>query len=220
MAFERSAVMTRPKGKRKTQDPCLQCGLHKSLCICHLIPHLNLRTRIVLVIHHRELKRTTNTGALALRALENSIMKVRGEQDSTLLGSERALDLSDVLTPDYRTFLFYPFKDALELTSELVNQSLKPIQLIVPDGNWRQASKVHSRHSELRDIPRVMIGAPNLSPLHLRKENTEHGMATLQAIAAALEIIEGLAVGQALKQLYQAKLERTLVGRGQLKLKD
>jgi DTW domain-containing protein YfiP len=38
--------------------------------------------------------------------------------------------------------LFYPSEDAVELDKELVAQDQKPIQLIVPDGTWRQASKV------------------------------------------------------------------------------
>jgi hypothetical protein len=41
-------------------------------------------------------------------------------------------------------------------------------------------------------------------------------MATLEAIAVALEIIEGQEVGRQLKDLYQKKLEATLKGRGVL----
>ena len=65
--------------KRKTIDPCERCGLHRSLCICGEIPLLSLATQVVLVIHAKELKRTTNTGRLAIHALLNSKMCVRGE---------------------------------------------------------------------------------------------------------------------------------------------
>jgi hypothetical protein len=41
-------------------------------------------------------------------------------------------------------------------------------------------------------------------------------MATLQAIAHGLGVIEGDLVKAQLMKLYQAKLERTLLGRGQL----
>lgn len=193
--------------KRKTKDPCPECFLNRQLCICHVFPLLNLKTRICLVIHAKELKRTTNTGRLAIKSLVNSEMRVRG-------ATKDSLDLSDLLTPNYRTLLFYPSEDALELNKELVEQDSRPIQLIVPDGNWRQASKVHYRHHELKDIPRVMIKTPNTSKLHLRAENTPEGMATLQAIAHALGIIEGESVKQALLVLYNAKLARTLQGRG------
>ena len=84
----------------------------------------------------------------------------------------------------------------------------------MPDGNWRQASKVFGRHPELKSIPKVKISTPNISKSHLRAEHSAEGMATLQAIAYALGVIEGPAVMQALLQLYQAKLEKTLFGRG------
>lgn len=192
---------------RKTKDPCPGCYLHKDRCICAFIPHLKLKTKVVLVVHAKELKRTTNTGTLALKALENSEMKIRGKDKSTL-------DLSELNNACYRSLLFYPTDDALELTTELVNDSSLPIQLIVPDGNWRQASKVHYRHPELAHIPRVKISTPNQASHHLRAETTEYGMSTLQAIAEALGIIEGDEVKNALMQLYQQKLKQTLLGRG------
>jgi DTW domain-containing protein YfiP len=195
--------------KRKTKDPCLDCGLHKDLCLCHLIPSLDLKTKLVLVIHHRELKRTSNTGRLALKILKNSEMRVRGLKDAG------PLDLSDLLTPNYRTLLFFPSDEARELTPALVSESSLPIQLIVPDGNWRQASKVAIRHPELSNLERVMISTPNTSTQHLRAEHFEEGMSTLQAIALAFAATEGDEVGNQLLQLYQEKLSRTLKARGQ-----
>lgn len=195
--------------KRKPKDPCQVCFLHKDRCICESIPTLTLATKITLIIHAKELKRTTNTGRLALKALTNSEMRVRGEDRETLL-------LSDLLSSNYRTLLFYPSDNAVELDQKFVNESSLPIQLIVPDGNWRQASKVHYRHPELQDIPRVMISTPNTAELHMRAETTETGMATLEAIAHALGIIEGEEVKEVLMKFYREKLEGTLKGRGQL----
>lgn len=194
--------------KRKTKDPCLECGLHKERCICTLIPSLELRTRVCLIIHHRELKRTTNTGRLAIKSLINSEMRVRGLKD------QPALDLNDLLTSNYRSVLFFPSDDARELDENFVKESPLPIQLIVPDGNWRQASKVNTRHTELKDLERVKISTANPSSLHMRVEHFEEGMATLQAIAYALGPIEGARVRDQLLSLYEAKLKNTLTGRG------
>lgn len=204
MAANNSLTASR---KRKPKDPCNVCYLNQNLCICKVIPTLDLRTKISLIIHAKELKRTTNTGRLALEALPNSEMRIRG------LGRE-ALDLSDLLSPQYDTLLFFPCDDAVELTSSFIQQFAKPIQLIVPDGNWRQASKVHTRHPELKDIPRVMISTPNTEQFHLRAESTSEGMATLQAIAYAMGAIEGPEVQAKLLDLYNAKLQATLIGRG------
>lgn len=186
------------------------CAASRVLCLCDAVPRIEISTKICLVIHRRELTRRSNTGLLALRALVNSEMRIRGEGRETL-------DLKDLLTPQYRTFLFYPTDDAAELNKELVAQDRRPIQLIVPDGTWRQARKIHSRHHELKDVPRVKISTPNNSAFQLRAQSRPEGMATLQAIAHGLGIIEGVLVGAQLMKLYHAKIERTLIGRGLLR---
>ena len=178
--------------------------------MCAVLPHLELRTKIALVIHHREMERSSNTGLLALRALVNSELRVRGE-------SREALDLSDLLSPQYRTLLFYPCADAVELDRRLVCQDPRPIQLIVPDGTWRQTRKIHSRHPELNDVPRVKISTPNHATFQLRAQSRPEGMATLQAIASALGIIEGDLVAAQLMKLYRARLDRTMMARGLLR---
>ena len=203
--------MTFKERKRKTKNPCHGCGLHLDRCICALINLLDLKTKLVLIIHRKELKRTTNTGQLALKSLVNSEMRIRGEQNA------KRLDLSDLIVADYRSYLFFPSDDAVELTVELAKCSPLPIQLIVPDGNWRQASKVFSRHPELQTLTKVKISTLNTSSIHLRNEHMPEGMATLQAIALALGIIEGPQVQKILLDLYDAKLKQTLIGRGKQK---
>jgi len=190
-------------------DPCPICAASLALCLCDVVPRIDLSTRVCLVIHRRELNRSSNTGQLAVRALVNSEMRIRGQ-------GRGPLDLKDLLSPQYRTFLFYPSADAVALTSELALQERTPIQLIVPDGSWRQARKIHSRHLELKDVPRVKISAPSNPVFQLRAQNRPEGMATLQAVAHALGVIEGDWVRAQLMQLYHAKIERTLRRRGVL----
>jgi DTW domain-containing protein YfiP len=89
--------------------------------------------------------------------------------------------------------------------------------LIVPDGTWRQARKIHSRHPELKNVLRVKISTPNDSTYQLRAQSRSEGMATLQAIASALGVIEGDQVAAQLMRLYRARLDRTLSARGLLR---
>ena len=193
--------------QRKINDGCEICAAPRNACLCDKAPRIELRTKICLIIHHRELSRSSNTGLLALRALVNSEMRIRGEGRETLV-------LNDLLSPRYRTFLFYPSADAVELDDRLVMREPTPIQLIVPDGTWRQARKIHSRHPELRGLQRVKISAPRNSTFQLRAQSKPERMATLQAIAHGLGIIEGDRVRAQLMTLYRAKIERTLKARG------
>jgi DTW domain-containing protein len=189
--------------KRKTKNPCVRCGLHAERCICAQIPKLALKTRVLLVVHAKELKRTTNTGRLAIEALSNSALRVRGE-------GRLALDLSPDLAPEYESVILYPSEDAVELSSL---KSEKPVQLIVPDGNWRQAGKVRGRHPELKGLKAVKVSESLEGRETLRKEHFEGGKSTLEAIAQALSVLEGEEAVRPLMDLYRAKLAATLAGR-------
>lgn len=195
--------------QRRIEERCRTCALSRTACLCDVVPRIALRTKVCLIIHHRELSRSSNTGLLALRALVNSEMRIRGE-------GREALDLKDLTTSHYRSLLFYPSRDAAELDDALVMQTSTPIQLVVPDGTWRQARKIHARHPELKDLPRVKISMPHNAIFQLRAQTKPERMATLQAIAHGLGIIEGDLVRAQLMKLYYVKIERTLKARGVL----
>lgn len=197
------------KRKRKTKEPCPRCFLHLSRCLCSEIRSLVLATKVTLIIHHRELKRTTNTGRLALEALKNSNCFVRGK-----IGEP--LDFSKILEPNFQPLLLSPGDSAQELSLEFLKKFQGPFQLLVPDGNWRQASKISIRSSELKTIPRVQISVRREATQFLRKETKKQGMSTLEAIAEALGFLESEMVRDQLLSLYDLKLRRTLQGRGQL----
>ncbi len=190
--------------KRKTKDPCKVCGLHMLRCICSEIPLIEVPSKLALVIHHRELKRTTNTGQLAIKALKNSTMVIRGQEGEPL-------DLSYLLSEAYESYILFPSEGALPI-EEL--RPKKPVQLFVADGNWRQASKMHLRQKELSHLPHVCIRQKNSSMVHLRQEHFSEGYSTLEAIAMAFGALEGDEVKAKLMSLYQAKLRATLAGRG------
>jgi len=67
--------------------------------MCAEVPRLELRTKVALVIHHRELSRSSNTGLLALQSLINSELRIRGKR-------REVLDLSDLLSPGIRRCCF------------------------------------------------------------------------------------------------------------------
>jgi len=177
--------------------------MHLSLCFCAEIPRLETRTRVSVLVHAKELKRTTNTGRLATLALKNSALFVRGLRDVEI--DTRALADNS----EYEPVLFFPSEDAVELEAHS-----RPVHLIVPDGNWRQASKVHTRYPEFANLKRVKISARNTATQFLRKETTPEGMATLQAIAEALGIVESREVRDQLMAVYNLKLTRTMKARG------
>jgi DTW domain-containing protein YfiP len=190
---------------------CDLCRMHSSLCVCPLMPKLETRTRVVLVIHRAEDRKPTNTGRLALLSMKNSAMVVRG----------RAEEPNDTVPypASTRPLFLFPHEDAVPIrTVARVPGDDRPVTLIVPDGNWRQASKVRNRVPGMRGVPCVSlpVGAPSI--YRLRAEAHAFGLATIEAIARALRVLEGdagPAVEEALLHVFRAMVERTLWSRGE-----
>jgi DTW domain-containing protein YfiP len=178
--------------------------MHKCLCICAELPRIATRTRIVVLIHSKEQRKPTNTGRMAVECLQNAELVVRGDRQSS----------NDRFSPAPSTLplLLFPTEDARPL-SEFVETEL-PVTLVVPDGNWRQASKFRRRVQGLADLPAVTLPTGPATCYRLRHESRNGGLATMEAIARALGILDGVAVETALMRVFSLMVTRTLWSRG------
>jgi len=175
------------------------------MCICALIPspRIETRTRLVLVIHRIEERKPTNTGRLATECLANSSVVVRGHEGAPTPRFE--------IDPATRPLFLFPYEGATPL--DRIEPSDRPTVLIVPDGNWRQASKVRKRVAGLADVPCVTLPAGEPSEYAIRTEAHDTGLATMEAIARAMGLLEGNHVRVALEAVFRAMVERTLRAR-------
>jgi DTW domain-containing protein YfiP len=160
----------------------------------------------MLVIHRAEVRKPTNTGMLAAHCLSNSEIVVRGH--------EEAPTPPFVAPAGTRPFFLFPHPDAVPL--DRIAPSHEPVTLIVPDGTWRQASKVRNRVEGFRDVPCVLLPMEERSIYRLRFEAHEHGLATIEAIARAMGHLEGPHVRREIERVFRAMVERTLWARGDL----
>ena len=193
--------------RSKRSERCQRCRMHAHLCICPSIPRYLLDTRIVLVMHRREQKKPTATGPLALEALPNSELRIHGHQD-------RPLDFTDLNIPERRTLLLYPGDDAPILSRSFLAQDSRPVTLVVPDGNWRQAARMGRRLPGLDHAEMVRLPEGLKTGWGLRRENHAEGLATFEAIATALGIIESPAVQAGMEYLFRLMVQSTLDTRG------
>jgi DTW domain-containing protein YfiP len=174
------------------------------------LPRIVTRTRVALLIHHKEHRKPTNTGRLAVECLENAECWIRGQVDGGV----------DCFTPDPHTLplLLFPSDDARSLLEYCGSE--KPVTLIVPDGNWRQASKFRRRVLGLSELPTVLLPPGAATQYRLRHEPRLGGLATIEAIARALGILESKAVEAALLRVFSSMVERTLWSRGAIDTAD
>lgn len=134
-------------------------------------------------MHKKEVFLPSNTANLTKLSLKNFDLFTRGFQDSLL--SEKFIH-----PKNYTPLYLYPSDDATELTSDFINKIKTPVNLIIPDGSWRQAAKLHKREPLLKNIQRVKINLQEKSQYKLRKQKYDYGLCTYEAIVHALSIIE------------------------------
>jgi DTW domain-containing protein YfiP len=95
-----------------------------------------------------------------------------------------------------------------------------PVALVVPDGTWAQATRIHARLGALAGaFPCVSLPGSGAAK-RLRTARSPHQMATLEAVALALGILEGPEVQAALLRVYRIMTERTLWTNGRIATAD
>jgi DTW domain-containing protein YfiP len=194
---------------------CESCRMHRSLCICALLPRLATRTRVLLVLHQLETSKPTNTGVVAARCLPNSAVVYRGRAPAGV----EAESLESALAPEGgaaagAAALLFPHASATPL--EALPIADRPTLLVVPDGTWAQAARARRREAALARLPCVSLPEPTAVMSRLRAASRPGRLATLEAVAVALGILEGPAVAEALMRVYRIMTERTLWTNGRL----
>ncbi len=195
------------------EDRCHQCYMRLEICICKLIPSIDNQTFVSVIMHHRESSKTTNTARLACMSLSNSRIFLRGLKNEPL-------NLTEINDDKYQSILLTLSDRSQLLTSDLVKSFKKPIQLIVPDGNWRQANRMSKREKYLQNIPWVKLSPGAKSCYRLRHEHNPEGLSTLEAIACALSIIETPKIEEQLMTFFKIMVERTIATRPKVRVES
>lgn len=147
--------------------------------------------------HVAEERLTSNTARLAQLALGNCRLLPYGGgapfEEAALVGAG--------------TYLLYP---GVRTQPAL----LEVRRLVVLDGTFNQARRMYKRIPALRSMPELALPAPANPPLRLRRPTHRDGMSTLEAIAAALGLVEDAAQATALQRLFEEFVRRSDAVRG------
>ena len=173
------------------------------------MPKIYLPTKLILIFTKREFIAPANTGRLALLSLPHSVGLIRGDL-------EKPYDLSEHFLPTGEKLLLYPSDDAEFLTPDSVAKLSRPVTLVVPDGNWRQTSKMRRRDPHLSSLRTVKISLGAKSEYKIRHESKKDGLATIEAVARSLGALEGPQVQLELEKIFVMMVSRILASRGKI----
>jgi len=171
---------------------CPRCLFQQRVCLCADVPVVATRTRVVIVRHHLERHRSSNSGRLAHLALPNSELVDHG-----------GIGGPAVLPPLDGAWLLYPEGEPTTAPPDPA-----PRQLIVLDATWSQARRMYRKLGALRGLPMLRLPEAPMPAARLRASPAPDRVSTIEAIARALRLLEGDAAATPLEGLFELAVVR------------
>jgi DTW domain-containing protein len=169
---------------------CPRCIFPRAECICPIVPRLETRTRFLLLRHASELKRPTNSGRWAALALSNLRLV-----DYAVL--DEPIDVASLIEPG--DAILFPSPHAPRLDPP-------PPRVVVLDATWSQARRMLQRIPALQALPRISVPAlAKRAADPMRRTKVRGGVSTLEAMAAALDLLGEREAARAL-EAFQAEV--------------
>lgn len=156
---------------------CYRCLRPQRTCICDRVVPVSNRTAVVVMQHPRERFHPFGTARIARLGLERCELRVC---------------FSPTLEPPVplpaRSGLLYPGGDAVDLAT--VAPDAQPEGLVVLDGTWPHARRLFGDHPWLHRLPRYGLRPARPGRYRIRREPALHCLSTIEAIVAALRLLE------------------------------
>lgn len=182
---------------------CIRCRLQTQFCICETLPSLKVKNFYTILMHIKEMSLTSNSAHFYKDIIPTQCqIHLRGK-----LGAP--LDYSKVFIHGYTPLYLFPTEDAVEL-AELLPTINGPIQLIIPDATWSQAIKFRKRDEELKKLKCVKINPTRSTRYVLRTAIREGQLSTFEAIAQAMEVLEGTEITKELYKFFDNFVQTSL----------
>lgn len=212
---------------------CRFCRFPSVHCVCAAAQRLSLPTplSVLLLMHVHENTRSSNSGHLARLVLPKVSLKLHGLREQPLDLTELGLRADSEGRP-YADLVLFPGRGAVTLTPERLHDYLldpatgqnRHLRLIVPDGNWTQATHMVKRLAPLAPLPRVAIPERLLSAQRAswraRRNIYPERVSTYEAISALVGMVTGEANERQMLELFDAAMLRHMVLRGKLKKRE
>ena len=174
-------------------ERCTRCLFQQRVCLCAQLPRIETRTRVIIVRHHLETRRSSNSGRLAHLALVNSEIVDHGGPGGPA-----------VLPPLEGAWLVFPEGEPRRVAPDPL-----PRQLVFLDATWSQARRMFRKISALRGLPILRLpDAPMRA--RLRESPGEGRVSTIEAIAGALRLVEGEGPAAPLESLFDLAVSRAV----------
>lgn len=184
---------------------CPQCLLLHKNCLCHEVEVIQPLFEVLVIRHHSEIHKPSGTVRLIDMAL--------GERCTVEDWDSRMPDFQLQTALPTRSLLLFPpdGEDPAQYEEAWQLEHQPPELLVVLDGTWRQARRMLRRIKGLRELPRLSLPPPLRPGIRLRTPPHPWAMPTIEALARAIEHLEGpkgTPKAEALDRLFATLMQR------------
>ena len=183
-------MLAHPPEVTKPRTPCPRCARILGLCLCRRITPIEIKPRILILMHPKEYSKTTGTARIVHQSIRHSrILRGYGQDFDS---DPRILTL--LSDPNARVMLLYPGADSLNLGSctdeelqERIPRDGKQLYLLIVDGTWSTAKRMIRTSSVLSKLPKISFQVHQTSRFQFKKQPKDFCLSTVEAVSLLIE---------------------------------
>jgi DTW domain-containing protein YfiP len=204
--------------RRHRKARCRGCGLHAGICVCALLPRVELPQEFLVIQNAIEILRPTNTGRIVATMLPNTRLLPYGLRDDSVAALVQARDAaaprraepapaageafesglkrsapfdeSPLLRNDTDYLLLFPADDAVDLAPGMAApRPGRRVAFVLLDGTWHQASRMSHRIAALRGMRHVKLPPGAPSSWSIRNPLRPEQLCTLEAAIRVVDVL-------------------------------
>ena len=161
---------------------CLKCTRITPFCICSEMPKIQTNLSLLIIRHHRETKRRSNTARIASICIPSiRIIQYPFLQKPPTFDSKNDL----LIYPVSNETTIHNSKNQ-ETYFEKTKGLQGPKRLIFLDGTWSQTRKMYRKTPKLHQLSWMSLPASKNPPPKIRKSSFSNGMSTMECIGRAI----------------------------------
>ena len=198
---------------------CPRCSLPPRWCTCDMLPPVETRLTVQVLIHRLEQCRPSSTGKLVGRAVAGAACHVyqRGNRYFEATGYP-----ADALEPGRELWVLHPSGEPLPepATAKAAGPQPPPAVLLL-DGSWRQAGEMlASMHGRGRCVRLPAAATSEPSRYWLRDQAKPEQLCTAEALMGVLKAVGEPEAARQLRLHFELHVYATLLVRGHRELAE
>jgi len=148
--------------------------------MCSYFEHIKTKTKFVILMHPKEFKKVkNNTGYFTHRSLLNSelflgIDFTKNERINEIIAS-------------HDSYILFPSKEALNLTTTKPNISKKPIAIFLIDATWACTKQMFTQSKNLQALSHMSFTTTQTSQYQIKEQPDDAYLSTIESTLVVLK---------------------------------